>query len=79
MMMVMIDDERRVLSRRRTTSIRPITAFVPRSGRDIQDKKVRPFVETYAKDNDAFFPDFSVVLVKLFEGRTVYVFGGFSL
>ncbi|KAI9736926.1 MAG: heme peroxidase [Claussenomyces sp. TS43310] len=33
----------------------------------IKDKKFRPFVEKYAKDNDAFFNDFSAVLVKLFE------------
>jgi len=33
----------------------------------IQDKKFRPFVEKYAKDNDAFFQDFSNVILKLFE------------
>lgn len=33
----------------------------------IQDKKMKPFVEKYAKDSDAFFKDFSAVLTKLFE------------
>jgi cytochrome c peroxidase len=33
----------------------------------IKDKKFRPWVEKYAKDNDAFFKDFSNVLCKLFE------------
>ncbi|KAF2431832.1 cytochrome c peroxidase [Tothia fuscella] len=33
----------------------------------IQDKKMRPFVEKYAKDNDAFFKDFSAVVLRLFE------------
>ncbi|KAL1877092.1 hypothetical protein VTK73DRAFT_8900 [Phialemonium thermophilum] len=33
----------------------------------IQDKKFRPWVELYAKDSDAFFRDFSAVIVKLFE------------
>jgi cytochrome c peroxidase len=33
----------------------------------IQDKAMRPWVEKYAKDNDAFFKDFSAVIVKLFE------------
>ncbi|ORY66445.1 mitochondrial putative cytochrome c peroxidase [Pseudomassariella vexata] len=33
----------------------------------IQDKAMKPFVEKYAKDNDAFFKDFSNVIVKLFE------------
>lgn len=33
----------------------------------VQDKKFRPFVERYAKDNDAFFKDFSNVVTKLFE------------
>jgi cytochrome c peroxidase len=33
----------------------------------IQDKKFRPWVEKYAKDNDLFFKDFQAVIVKLFE------------
>lgn len=33
----------------------------------IQDKGFRKYVEKYAKDNDAFFKDFSAVIVKLFE------------
>lgn len=33
----------------------------------IQDKKFKPWVEKYAKDNDAFFKDFSAVIVRLFE------------
>jgi len=33
----------------------------------VQDKAFRKHVETYAADNDAFFRDFSDVLVKLFE------------
>lgn len=33
----------------------------------IQDKKMKPFVEKYAKDNDLFFKDFSAVCLKLFE------------
>ena len=33
----------------------------------IQDKKFKPFVEKYAKDNDAFFKDFSNVVTRLFE------------
>jgi len=33
----------------------------------IKDKKFRPFVERYAKDNDAFFKDFSDVVMRLFE------------
>lgn len=33
----------------------------------IQDKKFRPWVEKYAKDNDLFFQDFSNVVLKLFE------------
>lgn len=33
----------------------------------IKDKAMRPFVEKYAKDNEAFFKDFSNVLLKLFE------------
>lgn len=33
----------------------------------VQDKKFRPFVEKYATDQDAFFRDFSEVIVKLFE------------
>ncbi|KAL2355721.1 cytochrome c peroxidase Ccp1 [Cryomyces antarcticus] len=32
-----------------------------------KDKKFRPHVERYAKDNDAFFGEFSAVLTKLFE------------
>ena len=33
----------------------------------IQDKKMLPYVQKYAKDNDAFFKDFSAVVLKLFE------------
>lgn len=33
----------------------------------IQDESFRPWVEKYAEDNDAFFADFSRVLVKLLE------------
>jgi cytochrome c peroxidase len=33
----------------------------------IQDKKMKPFVEKYAQDNDAFFKDFSAVVLRLFE------------
>ncbi|CAJ2501682.1 Uu.00g045350.m01.CDS01 [Anthostomella pinea] len=33
----------------------------------IQDKAMKPWVQKYAKDNDAFFKDFSAVIVKLFE------------
>jgi cytochrome c peroxidase len=33
----------------------------------IKDKDFRKHVEKYAKDNDAFFKDFSAVIVKLFE------------
>ncbi|KAM4059441.1 peroxidase domain-containing protein [Hirsutella rhossiliensis] len=33
----------------------------------VQDKKFKPFTEKYAKDNDAFFKDFSTVVTKLFE------------
>jgi len=33
----------------------------------IKDKSFRPHVERYAKDNEAFFKDFSDVLLKLFE------------
>ncbi len=33
----------------------------------IWDKKFKPYVEKYAKDNDAFFKDFSDVVLKLFE------------
>lgn len=33
----------------------------------IQDKKFLPFVQKYAKDNDAFFKDFKDVVVRLFE------------
>lgn len=33
----------------------------------IQDKKFRPYVEMYAKDNKAFFKDFSAVILRLFE------------
>jgi cytochrome c peroxidase len=33
----------------------------------VQDKKLKPFVEKYAKDNDAFFKDFSDVVLRLFE------------
>ncbi|KAF1988036.1 class II peroxidase [Aulographum hederae CBS 113979] len=33
----------------------------------VKDKKFKPWVEKYAKDNDVFFKDFSEVLMKLFE------------
>jgi cytochrome c peroxidase len=33
----------------------------------VQDKKLKPYVEKYAKDNDAFFKDFSAVILRLFE------------
>jgi cytochrome c peroxidase len=33
----------------------------------VQDKAMRKYVEKYAADNDAFFKDFSDVIVKLFE------------
>lgn len=33
----------------------------------IQDRSFKKWVQTYAKDNDAFFKDFSNVIVKLFE------------
>ncbi|CAJ0546310.1 Ff.00g097830.m01.CDS01 [Fusarium sp. VM40] len=33
----------------------------------IEDKKLKPWVEKYAKDNDAFFKDFSNVVLRLFE------------
>ncbi|KAI1341613.1 cytochrome c peroxidase [Xylariaceae sp. FL0016] len=33
----------------------------------IQDKAMKPWVQKYAKDNDAFFKDFSAVITKLFE------------
>ncbi|ETS87636.1 Cytochrome c peroxidase [Pestalotiopsis fici W106-1] len=33
----------------------------------IEDKAMKPYVQKYAKDNDAFFKDFSSVIVKLFE------------
>jgi cytochrome c peroxidase len=33
----------------------------------VKDKKFRPFVETYAKDSEAFYKDFSHAVVKLFE------------
>jgi cytochrome c peroxidase len=33
----------------------------------IKDKAFRAYVEKYAKDNEAFFKDFSNVLLKLFE------------
>jgi cytochrome c peroxidase len=33
----------------------------------IQDKKMKPFVEKYAKDGDLFFKDFSAVVLRLFE------------
>ncbi|KAH9902003.1 cytochrome c peroxidase [Xylariomycetidae sp. FL2044] len=33
----------------------------------IQDKAMKPWVQKYAKDNDAFFTDFRNVIVKLFE------------
>ncbi|KAK9789615.1 putative Cytochrome c peroxidase mitochondrial [Seiridium cardinale] len=32
-----------------------------------QDKAMKPYVQKYASDNDAFFKDFSAVIVKLFE------------
>lgn len=33
----------------------------------VQDKSFKPWVEKYAKDNDAFFKDFSSVVLRLFE------------
>lgn len=33
----------------------------------IEDKAFKPWTVKYAKDNDAFFKDFSAVAVKLFE------------
>ena len=33
----------------------------------VQDKSFNPHVKKYAQDQDAFFKDFSAVLVKLFE------------
>lgn len=33
----------------------------------VQDKKFRPWVEKYAKDNDLFFRDFADVVMRLFE------------
>ncbi|KAI6786027.1 uncharacterized protein J7T54_006366 [Emericellopsis cladophorae] len=33
----------------------------------VQDKKFKPWTEKYAKDNEAFFKDFSNVVLKLFE------------
>jgi cytochrome c peroxidase len=33
----------------------------------IKDKSFRPFVEKYARDNDAFFRDFSMAILRLFE------------
>lgn len=33
----------------------------------VQDKSFKQYVEKYAKDEDAFFKDFSNVLLKLFE------------
>ncbi|KAF7548253.1 hypothetical protein G7046_g8739 [Stylonectria norvegica] len=33
----------------------------------IQDKKMKPWVEKYAKDNEVFFKDFSAVVLRLFE------------
>ena len=33
----------------------------------VQDKKLKPFVEKYAKSNEAFFKDFSAVITRLFE------------
>ena len=33
----------------------------------VKDRAMRAFVEKYAKDNEAFFKDFSNVLLKLFE------------
>nr|URD21180.1 cytochrome c peroxidase [Diaporthe liquidambaris] len=33
----------------------------------VQDKKFMPYVQKYAKDNDAFFKDFRDVVVRLFE------------
>jgi cytochrome c peroxidase len=41
----------------------------------IQDKKFRPYVEMYAKDNDAFFKDFSAVILRLFELGVPFVQG----
>lgn len=33
----------------------------------VSDKAFKPYVEKYAKDEEAFFKDFSAVIVKLFE------------
>ena len=33
----------------------------------VTDKKFKPFATKYAKDNDAFFNDFSAVVLRLFE------------
>lgn len=33
----------------------------------VSDKTFKSYVDKYAKDEDAFFKDFSAVLVKLFE------------
>lgn len=33
----------------------------------IKDKSFRPHVERYARDNDAFFAEFSTVITKLLE------------
>jgi cytochrome c peroxidase len=33
----------------------------------VKDKRLRAYVEKYARDNDAFFRDFSNVVMKLFE------------
>jgi len=33
----------------------------------VHDKGFRKYVEKYARDNDAFFADFSAVINKLFE------------
>lgn len=33
----------------------------------VTDKALKPYVEKYAKDEEAWFKDFSAVLVKLFE------------
>lgn len=33
----------------------------------VEDKKFKPWVEKYAKDNDLFFKDFSAVVLRLFE------------
>lgn len=33
----------------------------------VEDKKFKPWVQKYAKDNDAFFQDFSSVVLRLFE------------